>query len=148
MLPSMTFNEYAALMRRGKPLPVTIVWRNPSGHTVFDEFVGGAEVAGKLRLMLMDLVYTAELHPNVPQRLNLAKGLGIDVVIDGQATKLQLSRAKVYPSAEEWHIVLQNWPYHVEVQPRNIKKIAHNGRFYLKTSWRTPVRLLLEMGAE
>ena len=140
MLPSITLREYAEMVRRGgSPGVVAIVWRDPdTRQVVFDEFVGGEAVAHKLRNLLSELVSEAELNLNTPQRLNLKNGLKVDVVITDEKTKLQLSRIGVFPSLDEWKIVLRDWPYPVEAEAR---ELTHAGRNYLRAEWDSPMRL-------
>lgn len=146
MLPSITLREYAEMVARGgNPGVVAIVWRagEYGRQTILDEFIGGGEVGHKLKHLLSELVFEAELHPNTPQRLNLGNGLKIDIVIvpgDDPRVKLQISRIGVYPSHNEWRIVLRDWPYPV---PDGIKaqEFTHAGRCYLKAEWPAPARL-------
>jgi len=86
-----------------------------------------------LRGTLAGLLERAEQQPGSPQRINLLRGLRVDVLLTVDAVHVQLSRLNVYPSQQEWSTVMRAWPFQVPtVTPKQIKL---DGRFYLKASW-------------
>lgn len=152
MLPSISIREYADRLldgRQGIGI-VALVWHDAeTGQVVLDEWKG-SDVGNKLKHLLSELVYEAELRPGVPQRLNLSSGLKVDVLLTreinqklptpSRMTKLQISRMGVYPSANEWRIIARDWPYPVPdgVHPRETE---HAGRCYLRAEWPAPLQL-------
>jgi len=140
MLPSITFDEYADMCGNGGvPQVVAIVWRYPdTRQVVFDEWKG-AEMGNKLKVLLSELVFEAELNLGTPQRLNLSNGLGIDVLIKSDGTtKLQINRKDVFPSVNDWRIVLRDWPYPVKAEPKAFEYAGHG---YLRACWPAPARM-------
>ena len=65
-----------------------------------------------------------------PARVRLEKGLIIAVRAQGSCIDLQLARADVYPSTQEWKTVIQQWPGQATVTkpPRGLK----GDLYYLK----------------
>jgi hypothetical protein len=45
-----------------------------------------------------------------PARVRLPKGLTISVKVDDDLVGVQLARADVYPSTNEWKTVINQWP--------------------------------------
>jgi hypothetical protein len=49
--------------------------------------------------------------------------LTVGVLVDGERVRVQLARADVFPSMDEWRAIMSHWPGQcvVEVEPRAIK---------------------------
>lgn len=89
-----------------------------------------------LRDTIADLIQRAAAQPGRPQRAFLRGGLRIDLLFQDGQTHLQISRARVDPSATEWDVTLANFPYTVPLVQD--KALSHQGRFYRAASWPTP----------
>ena len=97
---------------------------------------------GKLATALRDLNDAAEAKHGYAQRMMLARGLRIDVLVNSGSTYLQISRTGEWPSDAEWRTVLRDFPY----TPPVITPIRlYDGRKFLMANWPTPQRLILDV---
>ncbi|GEM_PF-5927876 len=76
-----------------------------------------------------------------PARRRLAKGLVVALRVQGRVIDVQLSRADVYPSINEWKTVIQQWPGQAFVVS-SPKAIIGNHEYYLKGQVRTMETLM------
>lgn len=91
-----------------------------------------------LKETLSDAVKMAKRAPQFPYRVPLKNGLRIDVIytdLDEQTEqiKIQLSRASVPPSLQEYKTVCANLPTPTNhpPDPRTINNLHRDGRIYL-----------------
>ncbi len=79
--------------------------------------------------MLAALVERAETESETPQRITLPRRLRVDIKIKRGQLLLQLSRAGVYPSEQEWKSVLAALHYPVN---NPFSKMEYGGRCFLR----------------
>lgn len=98
----------------------------------------GKEMA-LLKKILKEMHEQAAARPGQPVRRELRGGLRVDVMIAPQVeeTRLQLSREHAFPSATEFAVVMNHWPYELSLDIEPERKI-HGLRYFLCCAWKTP----------
>lgn len=97
------------------------------------------EATQRLRKIIADMHRLAELAPGRPIRRELAGGLRVDILIGefgDRKTNLQISRLHTWPSATEFAVVLNNWPYALPLDMAP-DRFVHQERYFLCCSWTT-----------
>lgn len=88
---------------------------------------------GQLGGRLAQLCEMARQEPGVAKRVELTRGLRVDALIERDSFRLQISRADVFPSINEWHITVGNMPFNLaDIQP---DQYQHKTGYYLRGAW-------------
>ena len=95
----------------------------------------------KLQLILSQMIDQAEANPGSKVSRILSNRLQLDLIQVGEEIRFQIHRSGVYPSADEWRIVMRAMPYPVGAKP---KPFSHEGRYYLGATWPVQPKMNLE----
>lgn len=81
-----------------------------------------------LKSTLAALLTHAVANPGRGVTCRLSNSLKVDITHSGRSVVLAISRSSVWPSEEDWRLILRHWPYPVQARPE--RKQAY-GRRYL-----------------
>jgi hypothetical protein len=99
----------------------------------------------KLQHVLSQMHDQAAANPGSKISRILSNRLQIDLLQVGNEIRFQIHRSGVYPSADEWRIVMRAIPYPIVTKP---VQQHHKERYYLKACWPVQIRMNLEGVAE
>lgn len=88
---------------------------------------------GQLGGRLAQLCEMAKQEPGVAKRVELTRGLRVDALIERDTFRLQISRADVYPSLNEWRITVGNMPF--DLSETGPEQVQHKSGYYLRGAW-------------
>lgn len=88
---------------------------------------------GQLGGRLAQLCEMAKQDPGVAKRVELTRGLRVDALIERDTFRLQISRADVYPSLNEWRITVGNLPF--DLTENTPEQMQHKTGYYLRGAW-------------
>lgn len=78
-----------------------------------------------LRTVLKNLIDYSS-RSGQPTKTRLGRGLTVGVFVTGAIVKIQLQRADVYPSTDEWKTIVSHWPGQCVVvgEPKPIRDVS------------------------
>lgn len=92
---------------------------------------------GPLAKKLRHALAEAQAHPLQRQRFTLGRGLTIVVYVYQGLNHLALVRpAPIFPSDQEWHTVLRNWPQPGALDDLEPKRNRTADECYLWADWK------------